>query len=190
MKKNELINKTLAGLMIAAMTAGVCPTTAFAVTEGQVAKDGTYKATAHVTQTEDDDGWDEYDVEVSLTVADGKFTDITVTPASGYDSGNDIYFNKAYNKQKGIKTLLEGKEATADTVNSWDSVSSATRTSKAVKEAAAAAIAKAEEKTTAVEVSTEKLQAAITKAEGLKEGLHSRQLEDNAGCFNRSKGSS
>ena len=38
MKKNELINKTLAGLMIAAMTAGVCPTTAFAVTEGQVAK--------------------------------------------------------------------------------------------------------------------------------------------------------
>lgn len=169
MKKNELINKTLAGLMIAAMTAGVCPTTAFAVTEGQVAKDGTYKATAHVTQTEDDDGWDGYDVEVSLTVADGKFTDITVTPASGYDSGNDIYFNKAYNKQKGIKTLLEGKEATADTVNSWDSVSSATRTSKAVKEAAAAAIAKAEEKTTAVEVSTEKLQAAITKAEGLKE---------------------
>ena len=42
MKKNELINKTLAGLMIAAMTAGVCPTTAFAVTGAQVAKDGTY----------------------------------------------------------------------------------------------------------------------------------------------------
>ena len=37
MKKNELINKTLAGLMIAAMTAGVCPTTAFAVTGAQVA---------------------------------------------------------------------------------------------------------------------------------------------------------
>ena len=35
MKKNELINKTLAGLMIAAMTAGVCPTTAFAVTGAQ-----------------------------------------------------------------------------------------------------------------------------------------------------------
>ena len=42
MKKNELINKTLAGLMIAEMTAGVCPTTAFAVTRGQVAADGTY----------------------------------------------------------------------------------------------------------------------------------------------------
>ena len=70
MKKNELINKTLAGLMIAAMTAGVCPTTAFAVTGGQVAKDGTYKATAHVSRTAEDDEndneWDEYDVEVSL----------------------------------------------------------------------------------------------------------------------------
>ncbi|MFQ9753919.1 MAG: penicillin-binding Tp47 domain C-containing protein [Coprococcus sp.] len=174
MKKNELINKTLAGLMIAAMTAGVCPTTAFAVTEGQVAADGTYTATAHVTRTAEDDEnyneWHEYDVEVSLTVVDGKFTDITVTPASGYDSENDSYFNKAYNNEKkGIKTLLKGKEATADTVDSWDSVSGATRTSKAVKEAAAAAIKKAEEKTTAVEVKTEKLQEAITKAEGLTE---------------------
>ncbi|MFQ9387566.1 MAG: FMN-binding protein [Coprococcus sp.] len=68
-----------------------------------------------------------------------------------------------------MKTLLKGKEATADTVDSWDSVSGATRTSKAVKEAAAAAIKKAEEKTTAVEVKTEKLQEAITKAEGLTE---------------------
>ena len=90
MKKNELINKTLAGLMIAAMTAGVCPTTAFAVTGAQVAANGTYKATAHVTRTEadSDDEWDEYDVEVSLTVADGKFTDITVTPTNGYNSKN------------------------------------------------------------------------------------------------------
>ena len=84
MKKNELINKTLAGLMIAAMTAGVCPTTAFAVTGGQVAKDGTYTATAHVTRTEkdDEDEWDEYDIDVSLTVKDGKFSDITVTPGT------------------------------------------------------------------------------------------------------------
>ena len=50
MKKNELINKTLAGLMIAAMTAGVCPTTAFAVTGAQVAADGTY--TKEVTVSE------------------------------------------------------------------------------------------------------------------------------------------
>ena len=45
MKKNELINKTLAGLMIAAMTAGVCPTTAFAVTGETIAADNTYTKT-------------------------------------------------------------------------------------------------------------------------------------------------
>lgn len=171
MKKNELINKTLAGLMIAAMTAGVCPTTAFAVTGAQVAANGTYTATAHVTRTEadSDDEWDEYDVEVSLTVADGKFTDITVTPTNGYNSKNDSYFGKAYNKSKGIKTLLEGKEATADTVNGWDSVSGATRTSDAAKTAALAALKKAAEAATPVEVNTSNLEAAIAKAKGLKE---------------------
>ena len=169
MKKNELINKTLAGLMIAAMTAGVCPTTAFAVTGAQVAADGTYKATAHVTRTEadSDDEWDEYDVEVSLTVADGKFTDITVTPTNGYNSKNDSYFGKAYNKSKGIKTLLEGKEATADTVNGWDSVSGATRTSDAAKTAALAALEKAAEAAAPVEVNTANLEAAIAKAKAL-----------------------
>lgn len=122
MKKNELINKTLAGLMIAAMTAGVYPTTAFAVTGAQVAADGTYTATAHVTRTAEDDtnedDWDEYDVEVSLTVADGKFTDITVTPKNGYNAtANSSYFSKAYDKSKGIKTKLLGQKATSDTVN-------------------------------------------------------------------------
>ena len=171
MKKNELINKTLAGLMIAAMTAGVCPTTAFAVTGDQVAKDGTYTATAHVTRTEEDDTnedeWDEYDIDVSLTVKDGKFSDITVTPGEGYSTGNKKYVRWAYTDSQGIKTLLEGKEATADTVKGWDSVSGATRTSKAVKEAALAALEKAEEATTPVEVNTANLEAAIAKAKGL-----------------------
>ena len=175
MKKNELINKTLAGLMIAAMTAGVCPTTAFAVTEGQVAKDGTYKATAHVSRTAEDDEneaeWDEYDVEVSLTVEDGKFKDITVTPGAGYDSANSSYFNKAYNsnssKNKGIKTILEGQAATAENIASWDTVTGATRTKDAIKKAATDALAKAEEATTPVEVNTSNLEAAIAKAKGL-----------------------
>ena len=177
MKKNELINKTLAGLMIAAMTAGVCPTTAFAVTEGQVAKDGTYKATAHVSRTAEDDEndneWDEYDVEVSLTVEDGKFKDITVTPGAGYDSVNSSYFNKAYNsntsKNKGIKTILEGQAATAENIASWDTVTGATRTKDAIKKAATDALDEAEEAPAAVEVNTEALQAAITNAEALEE---------------------
>ena len=171
MKKNELINKTLAGLMIAAMTAGVCPTTAFAVTGGQVAKDGTYTATAHVTRTAEDDtnenDWDEYDVEVSLTVADGKFTDITVTPKNGYNAtANSSYFSKAYDKSKGIKTKLLGQKATSDTVNGWDTKTGATRTSDAVKKAATEVIEKAAE-AAPVEVNTSNLEAAIAKAKGL-----------------------
>ena len=169
MKKNELINKTLAGLMIAAMTAGVCPTTAFAVTGAQVAADGTYTATAHVTRTEadSDDEWDEYDVEVSLTVADGKFTDITVTPKNGYNAtANSSYFSKAYDKSKGIKTKLLGQKATSDTVNGWDTKTGATRTSDAVKKAATEVIEKAAE-AAPVEVNTSNLEAAIAKAKGL-----------------------
>ena len=63
MKKNELINKTLAGLMIAAMTASVCPTTAFAVTGGQVAKDDTYSITVTV-QADAYQDFEDYDVTV------------------------------------------------------------------------------------------------------------------------------
>lgn len=62
--------------------------------------------------------------------------------------------------------MLVGKAATEDTINGWDSVSGATRTSKAVKEAALAAIKSANE---AVTVETTKLEAAITAAEALKE---------------------
>ena len=171
MKKNELINKTLAGLMIAAMTAGVCPTTAFAVTGGQVAKDGTYTATAHVTRTSEDDTnedeWDEYDIDVSLTVKDGKFADIAVTPKNGYNAtANSSYFSKAYDKSKGIKTKLLGQKATSDTVNGWDTKTGATRTSDAVKKAATEVIEKAAE-AAPVEVNTSNLEAAIAKAKGL-----------------------
>ena len=171
MKKNELINKTLAGLMIAAMTAGVCPTTAFAVTGGQVAKDGTYTATAHVTRTAEDDTnedeWDEYDIDVSLTVKDGKFADIAVTPKNGYNAtANSSYFSKAYDKSKGIKTKLLGQKATSDTVNGWDTKTGATRTSDAVKKAATEVIEKAAE-AAPVEVNTSNLEAAIAKAKGL-----------------------
>ena len=106
-----------------------------AVTKDQVAKDGTYTKTAHVTRTEDDDEdeWNEYDVRVALTVKDGKFSDIVVTPENGYESGNDSYFNKAYSKSKGIKSKLAGQSATEDTINSWDTVSTATRSSDAIK---------------------------------------------------------
>ena len=83
MKKKEMKTKVMAVAMSATMAASICPAVpAMAVTKDQVAKDGTYTKTAHVTRTEDDDEdeWKEYDVRVALTVKDGKFSDIVVTP--------------------------------------------------------------------------------------------------------------
>lgn len=148
MKRKILAQKFLTFALTASVTATMFPTSAFAVTGSQVAADGTYSSTAHVTRTEEDtdDEWDEYDVNVKLTVKDGKLSDITVSPENGYDSDNDSYFNKAYNKSKGIKTKLEGQAATEETINSWDTVSGATRTSTAVKKAALEAIQSASAK--------------------------------------------
>ncbi|WP_454970945.1 penicillin-binding Tp47 domain C-containing protein [Dorea sp.] len=173
MKKKEMKTKVMAVAMSATMAASICPAVpAMAVTKDQVAKDGTYTKTAHVTRTQadDEDVWNEYDVRVALTVKDGKFSDIAVTPENGYESGNDSYFNKAYSsKSKGIKTKLAGQSATEDTINSWDVVSTATRSSDAIKKAALEAIRSAPEASTAATVDTAALQASITKAKALKE---------------------
>ena len=172
MKRKEMKTKVMAVAMSATMAASICPTVpAMAVTKDQVAKDGTYTKTAHVTRTEDDDEdeWNEYDVRVALTVKDGKFSDIVVTPENGYESGNDSYFNKAYSKSKGIKSKLAGQSATEDTINSWDTVSTATRSSDAIKKAALEAIQSAPEASTAATVDTAALEASITKAKALKE---------------------
>lgn len=173
MKKNELINKTLAGLMIAAMTAGVCPTTAFAVTGGQVAKDGVYEK--EVTVSDGNESFDEYKVSVALTVENGKFSSIKVTPIGDYDEGNNTYLDRAengYSNPKkninfvGYKSLVE-QDATEDTINSWnvDAKSSATYSSKAIKSALVSEINDAPSAT--VEVNTSNLEAAIAKAKGL-----------------------
>lgn len=171
MKKNELINKTLAGLMIAAMTAGVCPTTAFAVTGAQVAADGTY--TKEVTVSDGGDAFTDYKVSVSLKVENGKFSAITVTPVGEYDDDNDTYLDRAENGNSkknfvGYSSLF-GQNATEDTVNSWnvDTKSGATYSSKTVKSALVQAINDAPSAT--VEVNTANLEAAIAKAQGLTE---------------------
>ena len=171
MNNKRVKTKAMAMAVAAAMAVDLCPVTAFAVTGEQVAADGTYTSTAQVNRdpvADVDDDWADYGVSVELTVKDGKFENITVTPDAAYNSGNDSYFNKAYNKTKGIQTLLQGKPATEATINSWDTVSGATRTSAAVKQAALAAIQSAAEKqdTTPVEVKTDGLQDSIAAAEG------------------------
>ncbi len=148
MRRKKLSMKVAAAVLAAATFMSTCPTAAFAVTKSQVAADGTYTATSHVSRTsaDVDDEWSEYDVDVAVSVKDGKFTDITVTPKNGYDeSANSSYFNKAYSKSKGIKSLLVGQDATEDTINGWSTVSGATRTSTAIKEAALKAIQSASE---------------------------------------------
>lgn len=62
-----------------------------------------------------------------------------------------------------------GKDATEETINSWDAVSGATCTSKGVKEAATAAIKEAIEAGAVVEVNTAELEQAIAAAKVLKE---------------------
>lgn len=142
-KKNEFQTKALAAVMTASMVTGMAPASVYAASGEQVAKDGTYTKTEHVKDGEGD-GWTEYDVQVSLTVENGKFKDITVTPSESYNDESKTYLNWAVDantsKRVGIRTKLLNQSATESTINSWDTVSGATYTSKAIKEAALAAI--------------------------------------------------
>ena len=169
MKKKNITTKAMTMAVAMSMVAGLCPSTVFAATGSEVAKDGVYTSTKHVTRTQEDvdDEWNEYDVQVDLKVENGKFSDIVVTPSNGYDEvESKTYFTKAYNKSKGIKTLLVGQAATEDTIKSWDTVSGATRTSAAVKEAALEAIHSAP---VAVTVDTAALEQAIASAKALNQ---------------------
>lgn len=175
MKKKEMKTKVMAVAMSATMAASICPAVpAMAVTKNQVAKDGTYTKTAHVTDSEEE-GWNEYNIDLSLSIANEKIAGITVNPDDSYDSESDSYFSWAKEGRTrkgkyypGYESLI-GKDATEDTINSWDVVSGATCTSKAVKEAALAAIQSAPEASTAATVDTAALEASITKAKALKE---------------------
>lgn len=104
-KRKELQKKSLAAVMAASMTMSLLPGTVLADSTSGVLADGTYESTAHVTRTAEDDenAWDEYDVNVKITVADGKFSDIAVTPGSGYNTENATYFKKAATNSKGLK---------------------------------------------------------------------------------------
>ncbi len=168
MKKKNITTKAMTMAVAMSMVAGMCPSTVFAATGSQVAKDGVYTSTKHVVNNPDDENeWTEYDVQVKLTVENGKFSDIVVEPLDGYNAGESAsYFSKAYDKSKGIKTKLVGQAATEDTIKSWDTVGSATRTSEAVKAAALEAIQSAEV-ATAIDASA--LEQAIASATALNQ---------------------
>lgn len=137
MRRKKLMTKVLPAIMAASMVMSLAPTTAFAVTGSQVAKDGSYTAEKTVdasdpvvAENEEAGEWESYDIKADIVVKDGKFESVTVTPGSGYDDGNDSYFKKATTKSKGVVTQLKGKAATAESVEAVDVESGATVTSK------------------------------------------------------------
>ena len=116
-KRREFLTKTLAGAMVVAMTAGTMPVSALAATGDQVIKDGTYSKSVYVddnVEANDNLGeWAGYQVGIDITVKDGVFDKITVTPGDGYDTGNKSYFEKATTKN----TATVIKNAIAEAIN-------------------------------------------------------------------------
>ena len=184
MKKapKEFSKRAFAATLSAAMVVGMCPSVpSFAVSGSEVAADGTYTKTVHVSRTSEDDEeeneWNEYDVNVRLTVANGKFSEISVTGDVPSESLTG-YFNKVVTGKKGIQTKLTGKEATLDNINSWDTVSSATRTSNAIKAAALDLIASAPVASATVTVDVTALSTAISTAESKTEADYTKASWD------------
>ena len=184
MKKapKEFSKRAFAATLSAAMVVGMCPSVpSFAVSGSEVAADGTYTKTVHVSRTSEDDEeeneWNEYDVNVRLTVANGKFSEISVTGDVPSESLTG-YFNKVVSGKKGIQTKLTGKEATLDNINSWDTVSSATRTSNAIKAAALDLIGSAPAASTTVTVDVTALNTAISAAEAKTEADYTKASWD------------
>ena len=168
MNNKRVRTKAMAMAVAAAMAVELCPVTAFAVTGDQVAADGTYSKTAHVSRTSEDDEnediWSEYNVKVSITSAEGIITEADVEADGDIEAGNRKYVKKLNTEIQNLK----GKPATEASVNEINAVSGATRTSAAVKQAALEAMQSASEKQdpTPVEVNTAALRASITTAEG------------------------
>ena len=168
MNNKRVRTKAMAMAVAAAMAVELCPVTAFAVTGDQVAADGTYSKTAHVSRTSEDDEnediWSEYNVKVSITSAEGIITEAAVEADGDIEAGNRKYVKKLNTEIQNLK----GKPATEASVNEINAVGGATRTSAAVKQAALEAMQSASEKQdpTPVEVNTAALQASITTAEG------------------------
>ena len=168
MNNKRVRTKAMAMAVAAAMAVELCPVTAFAVTGDQVAADGTYSKTAHVSRTSEDDEneeiWSEYNVKVSITSAEGIITEAVVEADGDIEVGNKKYVKKLNTEIQNLK----GKPATEASVNGINAVSGATRTSAAVKQAALEAMQAASEKQdpTPVEVNTAALQDSITTAEG------------------------
>mgnify|MGYP000780822092 CR=1 FL=1 len=102
----------------------------------------TYTEIAAVTPVADEDGefdFEAYDLLVDVTVQGGKVTGVSLSASNGY--GSNAKQNKRYS-DKAVKMELTGK--TASDIDGVDTVTGATCSSKAIKQAVKQALAKAE----------------------------------------------
>lgn len=98
----------------------------------------TYTETVTVNPDEDED-FDAYALLVDVTVQDGKITGVTLNDSNTY--GSNATQNKRFSS-KAIKMELTGK--TASDIDGVDTISGATCSSKAIKQAVKQALTKAE----------------------------------------------
>lgn len=136
------------GAITATLVASMIPTAALAATSSDYdlskIADGTYTGTAQVTPDEDQD-FTEYTLTASVTVADHKVTNVVV---SGGGDVNAAYIGWATNGRTksgdtytGVVNQITANNSTANV----DTVSGATCSSKAIKEAVDNALASAPE---------------------------------------------
>ena len=170
--KRKSLAKILTMTMIASIVTSLCPATLYAATGSEVAKDGTYTSTKTVVNDlENDDEWENY--VVPSIADDNDITKYLGRVTDGYTTRKGEYC-------PGCISLV-GKDATYDTINnSWDTVSSATYTSKAVKEALLEAIKSAPAAGSETEeVKTADLEAAIAAAKALTESDYTAESWKN-----------
>ena len=141
--------KVLSLLTAAALVVGATPLRSFAQ-DDVTYQDGVYTGTATVQPDEDED-FDAYDIQVNVTIQDGKITDIAYANADTFDSDNVSYANRALNG-RGSKPGLISKMTEANSAE-VDTVGGATCSSNGVITAVKAALEQAvvnEEPTTEV----------------------------------------
>ena len=131
--------KVLSLLTAAALVVGATPLRSFAQDDATY-QDGVYTGTATVQPDEDED-FDAYDIEVNVTIQDGKITDIAYANADTFDSDNVSYANRALNG-RGSKPGLISKMTEANSAD-VDTVGGATCSSDGVITAVKAALAQA-----------------------------------------------
>lgn len=121
--------KALSMGVICILTFCTFDNSAFAVTGDKIMKDNTYTGKSVVKEDPNED-WKGYTLDVSMGIENGKFKSINLTAPADMERHNRKYVNKVQEKLN----LLLGKDASENSLSSFDGVSGATFTFKAVND--------------------------------------------------------